>query len=89
MPTAGEILFVGVSLVEGNISNMQPFMTQSFGVISVMLSVPAMFVGFDVIPQVAEEMNLPVKKIPKIIIFSICLVSTWYIIMILSAALSY
>ena len=85
---AGGILFAGVSLIEGNISNMQPFITQSSGVIAVMLSVPAMFVGFDVIPQVVEEMNLPVKKIPKIIILSICLATTWYIIMILSAALA-
>lgn len=84
----GGIGFAIVSAVRGDTNNLQPLITSSSGVFSVVLAVPAMFVGFDVIPQAAEEMNLPMKKIPKAIIASICLAATWYIIMILSASIA-
>lgn len=84
----GGIGFAVVSVIRGDTANAQPIITSSSGVFSVVLAVPAMFVGFDVIPQAAEEMNLPMKKIPRAIIASICLAATWYIIMILSASLA-
>lgn len=79
-------IFAVISAVKGDSSNFQPLITDSRGMFTVVLAVPAMFVGFDVIPQAAEEMNLPIKKIPKAIIVSICLAASWYILMILSAA---
>ncbi len=82
----GGVVFAIISVIKGEPSNVQPLVTNTNGVFTVVLAVPAMFVGFDVIPQAAEEMNLPVKKIPKAIIASICLAAAWYIIMILSAA---
>ena len=82
----GGVVFAITSAVKGEINNAQPFVTDSSGVFGVVLAVPAMFVGFDVIPQAAEEMNLPVNRIPKAIIASICMTAAWYIIMILSAA---
>lgn len=84
----GGIGFAISSLIKGDIGNATPMITGTNGVFSVVLAVPAMFVGFDVIPQAAEEMNLPMKKIPKAIIYSICLAAVWYIIMILSASVS-
>ena len=81
----GGVFFAIVSVIRGDVENIQPLITGSGGVMTVVLAVPAMFVGFDVIPQATEEMNLPVKKIPKAIIASICLAATWYIVMILSA----
>lgn len=84
----GGIIFAGVSTVKGNIQNLQPSFTDTKGVFSVMLAVPAMFVGFDVIPQITEEMKIPAKKIPIAIISSICLAASWYIIIILSAAIA-
>lgn len=80
--------FIISSIVKGNLMNATPLITSSSGFFSVVLSVPAMFVGFDVIPQAVEEMNLPMKKIPKAIVFSICLAAAWYIIMILSVSIS-
>lgn len=82
----GGVVFAIVGVVTGDIANTKPLFTSSTGMFTVVLAVPAMFVGFDVIPQATEEMNLPIKKIPKAIIFSICLAATWYIVMILSAA---
>ncbi len=74
------------SVFVGSSANFTPLVTDTRGVFTVILAVPAMFVGFDVIPQAAEEMNLSIKKIPKAIIASISLAATWYIVMILSAA---
>ncbi len=82
----GGVIFAVLSGINGSIDNIDPPVTHIGGVFSVVLAVPAMFVGFDVIPQVAEEMNLPLRRIPKAIIASIFLAATWYIVMILSAA---
>lgn len=84
----GGIGFAIVSAIKGDFVNAQPLITDSKGIFSVVLAVPAMFVGFDVIPQAAEEMSLPIKKIPKAIIAAICLAAAWYIIMIVSASFS-
>ncbi|MDR2295710.1 MAG: APC family permease [Clostridiales Family XIII bacterium] len=72
------------SVTQGDISNAAPAFTSFKGLAAVLLVVPAMFVGFDVIPQAAEEMNIELKSIAKILIFSICLAALWYILMILS-----
>lgn len=84
----GGVLFAVVSAVKGDASHVQPVFTGTRGVFTVLLAVPSMFVGFDVIPQAAEEMKVPLKRIPKAIIASICLAASWYVVMILSAAFS-
>src|SRR5699024_5593766 len=43
---------------------------------------PFMFVGFDVIPQAAEEINLPKKRIGQLLIFSVILAVIWYVAII-------
>ncbi|MBW9153559.1 APC family permease [Clostridium estertheticum] len=58
------------------------------GIFAVLLMVPAMYVGFDVIPQSAEEMNIPKKQIGKILIFSILLAGFWYVAMCVGIALA-
>ncbi|MDR2088075.1 MAG: APC family permease [Clostridiales Family XIII bacterium] len=84
----GGIVFFFGSVANGAVSNMLPAFTTPQGLVAVILMVPAMFVGFDVIPQAAEEMNIPLNKIAKILIFSICLAAAWYILMIISIALA-
>lgn len=85
----GGVAFVIVSFVNRDIStNAVPMFTTKSGVFSVILAAPVMFVGFDVIPQAAEEMNIPLKRIPKAIIAAICIAAAWYISMILSAFIS-
>ena len=82
----GGIAFAIISGMNGSIENMKPLFTSANGMFSVVLAVPAMFVGFDVIPQVAEEMNLPLKKIPAAIVASILLAAGWYIMIILASS---
>ncbi|MGI9323070.1 MAG: APC family permease [Pseudomonadales bacterium] len=49
------------------------------GVLSVLVMVPSLMVGFDVIPQSAEEINLPQRQIGRLIIVSVVLAVLWYI----------
>ena len=46
-----------------------------------------MFVGFDVIPQAAEEINVPFKNIGKIMILSIVMAVIWYILIIIAVSM--
>lgn len=84
----GGIAFFVSGTVTGDISHLEPLFTDGKGFVAVVLAVPAMFVGFDVIPQAAEEMNIPIGKIGKVIIIAIVMAATWYIIMILGVAMS-
>ena len=87
MAIGGVAFFIG-GVVKGDIANMTPLFTDGKGFVAVILAVPAMFVGFDVIPQAAEEMNIPLNKIGKVMVIAICMAAAWYMIMILGVALS-
>ncbi len=84
----GGICFLFGSIATGSVENMIPSFTGVSGLVAVLLMVPAMFVGFDVIPQAAEEMNIPLNKIAKVLIISICMAALWYMLMIVSISLA-
>ncbi|MBR0598091.1 APC family permease [Sinanaerobacter chloroacetimidivorans] len=77
------LIFIFGGITFGDTSNMVPLFTNTKGIIAVLIMVPSMFVGFDVIPQSAEEMNLPKKQIAKVFIISIIMASLWYCLIIL------
>lgn len=83
----GMVFFFG-SVAMGSMENMLPIYTGTAGIAAVLLMVPAMFVGFDVIPQTAEEMNIPLRSIAKALIISILLAALWYILMIVGIAMA-
>ena len=83
--------FMVASAMNGDVSNIsgQIFAGESAGsivkaVLSVAVVTPFYFIGFDVIPQAAEEINVPLKKIGKIMILSVVLAVTFYALVILS-----
>ncbi len=79
---AGLLLIAGSS-ISGHVQNMQPFFEKgTVGFLTVVIMTPFMFVGFDVIPQAAEEINLPRKNIGKLLIFSVSLAILWYVAII-------
>lgn len=79
---AGVLLITGSSF-SGNGQNMQPLFEKGMaGILTVVIMTPFMFVGFDVIPQAAEEINLPQKQIGKLLILSVILAIVWYIAVI-------
>lgn len=79
-------IFGGISF--GNVEYLTPAFVGTKGIIAVLLMVPSMFVGFDVIPQSAEEMNLPLRQIAKALIVSIIMAAFWYFLIILGIGLS-
>lgn len=79
---AGILLIFGSS-ASGDIQTMDPFFEKGIsGVMTVIIMTPFMFVGFDVIPQAAEEIDLPQKKIGKLLIVSVILAVIWYLAII-------
>lgn len=85
------ILLVIASAISGNPSNLegQMFIGSNGGealkaVFRVALLTPFFFIGFDVIPQVAEEINVPLKKIGHILILSIVLAVIFYALVIIA-----
>ncbi|WP_339228515.1 APC family permease [Oceanobacillus sp. FSL K6-2867] len=76
---AGVLLITG-STIGGSTQNMQPLFDNGMaGLLTVLIMTPFMFVGFDVIPQSAEEINLPQKRIGQLLIFSVVLAIVWYV----------
>ena len=85
----GIMLITGSLFGGGDSANMQPLFTGGAGgILAVVIMTPFMFVGFDVIPQAAEEMDIPFKTIGKILIFSVVLAAAWYILIILGVSLA-
>jgi amino acid transporter len=79
---AGVVLISG-ALVSGQSENMRPLFTDSYkGILGVLVIVPTMMVGFDVIPQSAEEIDLPYQMIGKLLMVSIIMAIAWYMLII-------
>ncbi|WP_100402401.1 APC family permease [Bacillus sp. FJAT-42315] len=85
----GLMLVFGSIFGGGEMKNMEPlFVGGMGGMMAVMIMTPFLFVGFDVIPQVAEEMNIPMKAIGKILLLSVSFAVLWYILIIFGVSLS-
>lgn len=81
------LVLISGSSVSGNLSYTKPLFNDGFGgILSVAVMTPFMFVGFDVIPQAAEEIAIPFKDIGKLIILSIGSAVVWYAVIILSVS---
>ena len=88
------ILVVGIMLVTGSLfggetANMEPlFVDAGLGIFAVLIMVPFLFVGFDVVPQAAEEINLPPRDIGKVIIMSVVMAVAWYALIALAVSMA-
>ena len=81
-------LFVAGSLVVGDTANMEPLFVDGLsGVTLVLVMVPFMFVGFDTIPQAAEEIDLPYKDIGSVLMLSVAMAIAWYGLIVLGVSL--
>lgn len=90
------ILFIGIMLIagaafNGDVSNVTDNMFAGEGsggilksIITVAMITPFFFIGFDVIPQTAEEIRIPLKKIGRVMILSIILAVVFYVLVILA-----
>ena len=87
--------FVVAGIGRGSLQNFQPGFVGDTdvaslrGIIAVMVTVPFWFVGFDTIPQAAEERQgrLPARRLSQCILLSIVGSAVFYIAVIVSAAM--
>lgn len=80
----GVMLFIGAMLYKPeestDVVKAPSFVGGMGGIMSVMIMVPFLFVGFDVIPQAAEEIDMEHKAIGKMLIVSLTIAVIWYIL---------
>ncbi|MEZ2457316.1 APC family permease [Salinicoccus roseus] len=73
------LVFGGFTLGDG--SNLQPLLGEGIGgIMTVLIMIPFLFVGFDVIPQIAAEVKSPPKLIGRILIGSIIVSIIFYVL---------
>lgn len=85
---SGAIFLGGVS-VAGDPGHLTPlFVDGAAGIMGVLMMVPIMFVGFDIIPQAAEEIDLPHAQIGALLVVAVVSAVLWYVAIILGVGLS-
>lgn len=85
---AAGVMLISGALFKGDSGNLTPLFGNGMtGVFAVAVMAPFMFVGFDVIPQAAQEINLPSRSIGKVLVGSIAMALGWYSLVILSVSL--
>lgn len=86
------VVLIGLVLVFGGIGNgnteyLQPLFGEGVGgIMTVLIMIPFLFVGFDVIPQIASEVKAPPKFIGRILIISIIVAIIFYILIAFGVA---
>jgi len=81
------VMLMSGALFEGSAANLQPLFPNGMaGVFAVAVMAPFMFVGFDVIPQAAQEIKLPARSIGRVLVGSIAMALAWYALVILAVA---
>jgi len=84
------LLFATGTFASGDPANLEPwFGPAATGWLTVLIMVPTIYVGFDVIPQAAEEIALPAREIGIVIVASVVLAMLFYVTMILGVGLMF
>ena len=84
----GLLLIVG-AFANGSSEPMQPLFNDGrAGIAAVLVMVPFFLVGFDVIPQAAEEIDLPPRNIGRLLVFSVVMAVAWYVLIILGTGMA-
>lgn len=80
------MLVVG-AFTGGETGNMAPLFTGgAAGFFAVLVVVPFLFVGFDVIPQSAEEVNVPARQIGRLVVIAVVLATIFYLLVIVTTS---
>ena len=84
------VMLVIASAINGNPSNLENQIVIGEGLdsikntMSVAVVAPFFLFGFDVIPQVAEEINIPLKRVARVLLLSIICAVTFYGLVVFS-----
>jgi amino acid transporter len=88
---AAALVFVGAALLRGSAANLAPAFPAApvAGTLAVFITTPLWFVGFDIIPQAAEESlpGFPRRRLGTLILAAIASATGFYVVVILSVAL--
>lgn len=77
----GILVYFGAAIPKLEISNFQPFFGRGIGGVALMIPIAMLgFMGFDILPQAAEEIDAPIRKMVFLIPLSIVFVAFFYII---------
>ena len=83
------VLVVSGALFNGSAANMEPLVVDGIkGMLTVLVMVPFLLVGFDVIPQAAEEIDLPHREIGRVLVISLIMAAAWYGLIVIGVSLS-
>jgi amino acid transporter len=81
--------FITGAFSQGTLDNVEPLAVDGVaGMLGVLIMVPTLLVGFDVIPQSAEEIDLPFHDIGALLVISVCFAVLWYLVVSLGVAMS-
>ena len=84
------IILVAASAVNGDVKNLEGQLIKGDGlktignIMTVAVVAPFFLFGFDVIPQVAEEINIPLKKVARVLLLSIICAVGFYGLVVLA-----
>lgn len=87
MLAVGLALFIPAAFT-GSTANLAPLFTDVTGFFRVLMMTPFLFLGFDVIPQVAEEFDIPPVAAGRLILLSIVIALAWYAAVQITVGLS-
>ncbi|UCG72903.1 MAG: amino acid permease [Chromatiales bacterium] len=83
------LFFLTGAFSSGSAANTEPLLIGgAAGTLGVLMMVPTLLVGFDVIPQSAEEIDLPFQEIGKLLVISVAFAVLWYLLVSLGVALA-
>lgn len=83
----GVLLMTGAALNGSHDQAAPAFVNGITGITAVIIMVPAMLVGFDVIPQSAEEINLKPRTLGVLLTVSVAFAIAWYALISYSVGL--
>ena len=83
------VMLIVAALFRGEAQNMEPVFTGgTAGIVAVLVIVPFLFVGFDVIPQSAEESKMPARSLGTLIVFCVAMAIVFYIGIVMATSLA-
>ena len=86
---AGGLALIAGATAGGSVANTAPAFQHGIGgMLGVLVVVPLMLVGFDVIPQSAEEIDLPFAEIGRLLMVAIVIAVLWYVAMIMAVSVA-
>jgi amino acid transporter len=84
------VFFVAGTTAAGDPARLEPlFAGSATAWLAVLVMVPTIYVGFDVLPQAAEEIDLPPRDIGVVIVVSVAAAMAFYLLVILGVALAF